>query len=399
MKRLLALAGLLACANAYAGGSIGTSVWIASDTDDNKEKNAALIGWLDVGDSIAVGLSQTFYHFDNEGDRREGENLVSDLVTNYALRLLNAPDADWPTSRRRFIDVYGVDPESATVAQRNAAIANVLRSVRMNDYKESFQRKSVMVKGDIGELGYFADLGATSFEGTHFTGNATLTWHYSETTTFLFDFDRSLADVAYAYSATNCGVSATMVCDPDAEATIRTTPSATVDFASGRYGIVAIGGRSHYSDGNDRDFIRTKWYYVVSEEYGVNIYFKTRNFSNSENRLSVLEVSERIADDQIAGRSAKYVMGSYYSPEDYGQYSLGLGIRKRIVRGQVFSGYIEQGRQDADGEWSNGFSWRLQYDVDFPKSNYVGQLLVGQDGSSSDYKYNYMQLQLTYKFP
>jgi hypothetical protein len=269
----------------------------------------------------------------------------------------------------------------------------------MNDYEEGFNRKSFLVNGDFNDRwGYYADIGATSFKGSHLSGNADLSWRYSDALNFTASVDRGVADVAYEYSIDNCSVAANMVCDPDAEGIIRTTSTLTADYAVGRYGFVALGGRSHYSDGNDRDFLRSKWYYVMSEEHGISVYFKTRNFANSEDRLSVSEVADQLVADQIEMRSNTYLLGSYYSPTDYGQYSIGLGLRKRVARGQVLAGYIEQGRQDADGVWSNAFSWRAQYDIDFA-TNYVAQFLIGQDSSAADYRYDYLQFQLAYKFP
>ena len=398
MRSSVAFLCLLLCLDVHASGSVGTTVWVASDTDDNAERNISLVGWYDIGDSISVGLSQTVYRFDNQGDEDEGSELISDMSSAYALRLLDVPDAQWEASRSQFQSVYGVDPETASVQQRNAAIARVAAGAHMNDYQETFNRKSVLVKGDIDpKWGYYADIGATSFKGSHLTGNVDLSWRYSESLNYTLSIDRGLADVAYEYSTDNCSVAANMVCDPDAEATIRTTPTLMADYSAGRYGFVVLGGRSHYSDGNDRDFVRSKWYFVASEQHGLSVYFKTRNFSNSQDRLSVAEVADHLVDDQLAMRSNKYLLGSYYSPNDYGQYSVGLGLRKRVARGQILSGYVEQGRQDADNEWSTALSWRVQYDIDFAE-NYVAQFFVGQDSSASDYKYDYLQLQLLYKF-
>jgi hypothetical protein len=389
---------VLFCLNVYASGNVSTSIGAASDTDDNSERNASLTGWYDLTDTVSIGLSQTEYRFDNQGDRDQGYSLASRLPSGYAVALLSVPDAAWPTARNTFLSTYGVDPESASVQARNAAIARLASSVQMNSYKERFDRKSFLAKATRDNVSYVLDLGVTTFKSHYATGTFDANWHYSESINYTFSLDRSLADVAYEYSVANCAVSSPLICDGDAVAIIKTTPSFAVDYSLGAYGIAAVAGRSHYSDDNNRNFLRSKWYFVISEDNGVSIYLKTRNFTNTGHHLSVAEAAQRIVDDQLAMRSDEYLLGSYYSPDNYGQYSAGLGLRKKVAAGQIVSGYIEQGRQRVDSVWSSASSWRLQYDVNFINTSYAAKFVLGQDSSAADYKYKYLQAQLTYSY-
>jgi hypothetical protein len=92
-----------------------------------------------------------------------------------------------------------------------------------------------------------------------------------------------------------------------------------------RFGVGLAGGLTHFSDGNERPFLRTRWNLELDAEYGLNAYLKTRSYRNSE-----------------PGRP------QYFSPERLDEASLGLSARWRATEDVVASLSVDAGRQSTD---------------------------------------------------
>lgn len=92
------------------------------------------------------------------------------------------------------------------------------------------------------------------------------------------------------------------------------------------FNVGLAGGLTHFSDGNDRPFLRTRWNLELQAQYGLNAYLKTRSYRNSE-----------------PGRP------QYFSPEWLHETSLGLSARWRATEGVVASLSLDAGQQATDG--------------------------------------------------
>ena len=91
------------------------------------------------------------------------------------------------------------------------------------------------------------------------------------------------------------------------------------------FNVGLAGGLTHFSDGNDRPFLRTRWNIELDAQYGLNAYLKTRSYRNSE-----------------PGRP------QYFSPERLDEASLGLSARWLAIEGVVASFSLDAGRQSTD---------------------------------------------------
>lgn len=91
------------------------------------------------------------------------------------------------------------------------------------------------------------------------------------------------------------------------------------------FNVGLAGGATLFSDGNDRPFVRSRWNYSIDEQYGLNLYLKTRSYRNSE-------------PDRP----------QYFSPEWLNEASFGLSSRWRAAEGVVISASADGGMQWTD---------------------------------------------------
>ena len=88
------------------------------------------------------------------------------------------------------------------------------------------------------------------------------------------------------------------------------------------FNVGVAAGVTLFSDDNQRPFVRTRWNVALTEAYGLNAYFKTRSYRNSE-----------------PGRP------QYYSPQSLNEVSLGLSVRWRADERVVLSTWADGGMQ------------------------------------------------------
>jgi hypothetical protein len=91
------------------------------------------------------------------------------------------------------------------------------------------------------------------------------------------------------------------------------------------FNVGVAAGLTHFTDGNDRPFLRTRWNLELVAEYGLNGYLKTRSYRNTD-----------------PGRP------QYYSPERLNEISLGLSARWRATEAVVASLGIDAGEQSTE---------------------------------------------------
>ena len=94
-----------------------------------------------------------------------------------------------------------------------------------------------------------------------------------------------------------------------------------------RLSVGVAAGSSWFSDSNRRDIVRTRWNLTLSEEKGWYTYLTTRHFWFTD--------------------PYHY---AYFSPDRFGEASLGLMWKTRITDDVVLSANIDAGRQSIDGE-------------------------------------------------
>ena len=139
-------------------------------------------------------------------------------------------------------------------------------------------------------------------------------------------------------------------------------------------------GQINYSDDNRRPFVRAKANYVLSEEYGVSGYVRTRLY-----------------------RDSQPYTGHYFSPERFGEVLGGVGLRRRV--GQIngtLTAFAEYGRQRIDGVTSPVYGWQLRYES-FLSNAWRLEVAVGQQstagtGGGSGYRYRYGRVSVLIPF-
>jgi hypothetical protein len=91
------------------------------------------------------------------------------------------------------------------------------------------------------------------------------------------------------------------------------------------FNVGLAGGATLFSDGNDRPFVRSRWNYSIDEQYGLNLFLKTRSYRNSEPQRP-----------------------QYYSPEWLNEASFGISSRWRAADDLVISASADAGMQWTD---------------------------------------------------
>jgi len=147
-----------------------------------------------------------------------------------------------------------------------------------------------------------------------------------------------------------------------------------------RFDLAGVIGRLNFSDDNERSLYRAKATYLISETYGVNMYVRSRRYSNSDP-----------------------YSGNYFSPDRYYDYLGGIGIRKRLsfVRGTVV-GNIDWGRQSVDGVESPARTWQIRVESwvgqRFTYSIGTGFNATAGVGGGDDYEYRYTSASASWRF-
>ncbi|HSP34553.1 MAG TPA: hypothetical protein VLU46_09585 [Thermoanaerobaculia bacterium] len=93
-----------------------------------------------------------------------------------------------------------------------------------------------------------------------------------------------------------------------------------------RFTVIALAGRQHFTDGNNRVHLRGRLIWMLVPEQGISAQLRYRQF----------------------GSDSSDVGGAYFNPRRYRQFDAGLFIRKRRA-GWVYSGGIAPGREDIAG--------------------------------------------------
>ena len=103
-----------------------------------------------------------------------------------------------------------------------------------------------------------------------------------------------------------------------------------------QFNVGAVLGATRFSDNNTRPILRTRWNYELVEGSGLNAYVKTRNYHNS-----------------------RPYQGSYFAPENLGEYSAGLSWRTALPGPIAFFANADVGRQRIDGDHNGIWSARI----------------------------------------
>ena len=90
-----------------------------------------------------------------------------------------------------------------------------------------------------------------------------------------------------------------------------------------RFTAIALAGRQHFTDGNDRLHVRGRLIWMLVPQQGISAQIRYRQFRSS----------------------AADVGGAYFNPRSYRQFDAGVFIRKRHA-GWVYSGGIAPGREN-----------------------------------------------------
>lgn len=147
-----------------------------------------------------------------------------------------------------------------------------------------------------------------------------------------------------------------------------------------RFNLAGVVGQLDFSDGNERPLYRAKANFLVSETYGLSMYVRGRQYSNSDP-----------------------YNGNYFAPEDFRDWLAGFGMRRRLpwVRGTL-SANIDWGRQDADGEVSPARTWLVRLEsFRGPRWTYAlttGFSATAGAGGGDDYEYRYTSASVTWAF-
>ena len=103
-----------------------------------------------------------------------------------------------------------------------------------------------------------------------------------------------------------------------------------------RFNVGLSGGTTVFSNHNHRPLLRTRWNYSLNEQYGLNAFFKTRSYHNSNPYRP-----------------------EYFSPDRLHEASLGLSVRLAVADNMVLNASLDAGRQWIDGSsqpiWSAVF--------------------------------------------
>jgi hypothetical protein len=102
-----------------------------------------------------------------------------------------------------------------------------------------------------------------------------------------------------------------------------------------RFNVGAVAGALWFSDNNTRPILRTRWNFELVANSGLNLYVKTRTYSDSNP-----------------------YQGNYYSPRWLNEYSGGLSWRTAISNKVVFFVSADAGRQNTSDATSNIWSAR-----------------------------------------
>ena len=148
-----------------------------------------------------------------------------------------------------------------------------------------------------------------------------------------------------------------------------------------RFNVGAAAGVTWFSDDNDRPFLRTRWNVLLDDAWGLNAYLKTRHYHNSDPHRP-----------------------AYFSPEDLGEVSLGLSARFRASSLLVVSAQADAGRQDADDESQD--IWSYSIGLSAPRQSRVQWSVVLQGtntasagaNASGAYRYTSLLAQLSVPF-
>lgn len=95
---------------------------------------------------------------------------------------------------------------------------------------------------------------------------------------------------------------------------------------SERFNVGVAAGSALFSNDNNRPILRTRWNFSLHEDYGLNIFLKTRNYRNTN-----------------AYRP------EYFSPERLSETSAGLSARFEVAHAVVLSASVDAGQQRIDG--------------------------------------------------
>ena len=93
-----------------------------------------------------------------------------------------------------------------------------------------------------------------------------------------------------------------------------------------RFNVGVAAGTALFSNDNQRPILRTRWSYALNEAYGLNAFFKTRNY-----------------------RNANPYRTEYFSPRRLQEASLGLSLRFAVAQAMVLNASMDAGQQRIDG--------------------------------------------------
>ena len=147
-----------------------------------------------------------------------------------------------------------------------------------------------------------------------------------------------------------------------------------------RMNVAGVLGRLKFSDQNMRTLIKVKASYVLSEDYGIRTYLKLTRHTNS----------------------LPYT-GNYFSPDDFQDYHLGFGFRRRLsMLYGVLSAYAEAGLQAVDGADTpvHGAQIRLEAFLERPwyYDFAIGVQTSAGTGGGSNYEYRYAKASFVWPF-
>ncbi|MCR4302749.1 MAG: hypothetical protein NUV63_00790 [Gallionella sp.] len=147
-----------------------------------------------------------------------------------------------------------------------------------------------------------------------------------------------------------------------------------------RINVAGVLGRQSFSDQNMRTLIKGKASYVLSEDYGLRTYLKLTRHTNS----------------------LPYT-GNYFSPDDFQDYHLGFGFRRRLAMLYgVLSAYAEAGSQAVDGADSPVHGAQIRLEAFLGRPWYydlaAGVQTSAGTGGGSDYEYRYARASFVWPF-
>lgn len=126
---------------------------------------------------------------------------------------------------------------------------------------------------------------------------------------------------------------------------------------SQRFNVGVAAGAALFSNDNNRPILRTRWNYSLNEDYGLNLFLKTRNYHNTNPYRR-----------------------EYFSPDRLSEVSAGLSARFAVAQAAVLSASVDAGQQRIDG--ASEPIWRVAVGLGARRNDRV-QWFVGLEASDA----------------